>query len=124
VNYALENELLTPEQVEALDHGENQNYYQGGTMPEASPEKLSVALDYAKLYVLIPMMPKRFSRWILDTGRVRMLRFIPGIATLVLEVILVFVKRNARVLAYMRYYSYHVGQILRRRLGFFRKRSA
>lgn len=118
LNYALKNEILTQEQAERFKHGEELNYYQGGSMPGLSPQMLAVAMNYMKLFVLIPMVPKSWTRWIVKRGKVHHLKYIPDLLTLILEVALVFIRGNVRVTAYMKYYAHHSWKMIKGKLRF------
>ena len=115
LNYALGHELLSVEQAERFKHGENLNYYQGGSLPGIAPETLAIARNYEKLFILITLVPKSWTRRIIEKRSVASLRFIPSIATLLIEVVLVFFRRNQRVLAYMKYYRTHAWRFLKRK---------
>ena len=115
LNYALSHELLSVEQAERFKHGEDLNYYQGGSLPGIAPETLAIARNYEKLFILITLVPKSWTRRIIEKRCVASLRFIPSIATLLIEVVLVFFRRNQRVLAYMKYYRSHAWRFLKRK---------
>ena len=121
LDYALANELLDKDQAERFKHGEDLNYYQGGSLPGIDPDTLKIARNYEKLFVLIPMVPHSWTRWIINNKKVHSLKYIPGLATLLLEVFLVILNRNLRVLAYMKYYGHHSWRFLKGKLGLGRK---
>lgn len=116
LNYALGHELLTQEQAERFKHGEDLNYYQGGSLPGIAPETLAIARNYEKLFILITLVPKSWTRRIIEKRSAAKLRFIPSLATLLIEVILVVFRRNQRVLAYMKYYRVHAWRFIKRKL--------
>ncbi len=115
LDYALANELLDKEQAERFKFGEDLNYYQGGSMPGINPETLKLARLYEKLFVLIPMVPHSFTGWIIKKQKIEMLKYIPGMATLLLEVFLVLINRNLRVIAYMKYYGFHAWNFIKKK---------
>jgi hypothetical protein len=105
VDAALAAGIVPPDVRTRLEDGWESDFYDpasGGTARDVA------ARDYAALYKLLPILPRRLVGWLMRGRRLRWLRWIPSPLMAVLQALMAVRSRDLRFAAYLRFYPVKV----------------